>query len=98
MLRKKDTEPRKPAEDSGPIHRPAIDSEVLDVIREEKRKGTGRGPSDAEIQRKKRKLAQDGLRAIRAKDARAFSELLRLAGIPEGSPEWRNAWKAFDSA
>ncbi len=75
-----------------------IDPEVLEVIQEEKRKVSGRGPRDAEAERKKKKLAEDGLRAIKAKDARVFTELLWQAGIREGSPEWRNAWKAFYSA
>jgi len=74
-----------------------IDREVLDVIQEEKRKVSGRGPQDASAERKKKKLAEDGLRAIKAKDARTFTELLRQAGIREGSPEWKNAWKAFYS-
>jgi hypothetical protein len=43
-------------------------------------------------------LAEDGLKAIKAKDTRIFTELLRQAGIVESSPEWRNAWKAFYSA
>jgi len=72
-----------------------IDREVLDVIQEQKHKA-GRPPRDAE--RKKRKLAEAGLRAIKAKDARVFTELLRQAGIREDSPEWKNAWKAFYSA
>jgi hypothetical protein len=76
----------------------AIDREVLDVIREEKRKVSRRGARDVEAERKKKKLADHGLKAIKAKDARVFSELLRQAGISEGSPEWRNAWKAFYSA
>jgi hypothetical protein len=75
-----------------------IDPDVLDVIEEEKRKAAGRGPKDADAERKKKKLAADGLRAIKAKDARVFTELLRQAGIREGSPEWKNAWKAFYSA
>ncbi len=29
---------------------------------------------------------------------RLFTELLKQAGIREGSPEWKNAWKAFYSA
>lgn len=66
--------------------------------RQEKRKGSRRGPKDSAEERKKRKLAADGLRAIKAKDARAFTELLRQAGIRENSPEWKNAWKAFYSA
>ena len=75
-----------------------IDREVLDVIQDEKRKGSRRRPRDADAERKKKKLAEDGLRAIKAKDARRFTELLRQAGIREGSLEWKNAWKAFYSA
>ena len=41
--------------------------------------------------------ADGGKKAIKAKDARVFSELLRQAGVHEGSPEWKNAWKAFYS-
>jgi hypothetical protein len=76
----------------------SVDREVLDVIREEKRKGSRLGPKDTAEERKKRKLASDGLRAIKAKDARTFTEVLRQAGIRENSPEWKNAWKAFCSA
>ncbi len=85
--------PRDSAEESAPI-----DREVLDVIEEQKRKASGRGPGDPVAERKRRKLAEDGLKAIKAKDARAFTELLRQAGIQEGSFEWKNAWKAFYSA
>jgi hypothetical protein len=93
MPREKNKESREEADKSA-----AIDREVLDVIREEKRKVSGRGPRDVEAERKKKKLADDGLKAIKAKDARVFTELLRQAGISEGSPEWKNAWKAFYSA
>ena len=93
MPKKKEKEVPSVAEGSG-----AIDREVLDVIQEEKRKESGRGPRDAEAERKKKRLAEDGLKAIKAKDARAFTELLRQAGIREGSAEWKNAWKAFYSA
>lgn len=75
-----------------------IDPEVLEVIKEQKQAASGRGPRDARAERKKRKLAEDGLKAIKAKDARAFTVLLRQAGIQEGSVEWKNAWKAFYSA
>jgi hypothetical protein len=93
MPKEKDKEARDAADESG-----VIDREVLDVIQEEKRKVSGRGPRDAEAERKKKKLAADGLKAIKAKDARTFTELLRQAGIREGSPEWKNAWKAFYSS
>jgi hypothetical protein len=76
----------------------SVDREILDVIQDERRKGSRRGPKNSAEERKKRKLAADGLRAIKTKDARAFTEVLRQAGIRENSPEWKNAWKAFYSA
>ena len=93
MAKKEEKQTRKAEEEGG-----GIDREVLDAIQEQKRKMSGRGPLDADAERKKRKLAEDGLKAIKAKDARTFTELLRRAGIREDSPEWTNAWKAFYSA
>jgi hypothetical protein len=93
MPKERDKKTRDEADESS-----ALGHEVLDIIREEKRRGSGRSPRDIEAERKKNKLAEDGLKAIKAKDARVFTELLRQAGIVEGSPEWRNAWKAFYSA
>ena len=93
MPKKKQRETSNAADESG-----TIDREVLDVIQDEKRKVSARGPRDADAERKKKKLAEDGLRAIKAKDARVFTELLRRAGIHEDSVEWKNAWKAFYSA
>lgn len=75
-----------------------VDRDILDVVNEDKRRGRRRRPKDTAEERKKAKLAADGLRAIKAKDSRRFTELLRQAGIREGSPEWKNAWKAFYSA
>ena len=74
-----------------------IDREVRDVIRQERRRGSRSRPKDDVAEQKKRQLAEDGLKAIKAKDARVFTELLRQAGVREGSQEWRNAWKAFYS-
>jgi hypothetical protein len=72
-----------------------IDREVQDVIQAERRRGSRRGPKDAAAEQKKQRLAEAGLRAIKAKDARTFTELLRQAGVRENSPEWKNAWKVF---
>ncbi|MGB2624081.1 MAG: hypothetical protein WA857_09115 [Candidatus Acidiferrum sp.] len=89
MPKEKEENDRDAARESG------IDRDVLDVMQDEKRKGSARGPKDVAAERKKQKLAADGLRAIKAKDARRFTELLRRAGIHENSVEWKNAWKAF---
>jgi len=49
----------------------------------------------------KRKLlklfSEKALKAKKAKDARAYGELLRSLKIPEDSLEWKNAWKFFYS-
>jgi hypothetical protein len=50
MPKEKNKESRDEADKSG-----AIDREVLDVIWEEKRKVSGRGPRDAQAERKKKK-------------------------------------------
>jgi len=78
-----------------PLNVDEISREIADVIEEEQRKGKRRRPKDTLEERKKRKLAADGLRAIKAKDARTYGEILRRAGIRENSPEWKNAWKVF---
>jgi len=75
-----------------------IDPEVREVMREESRKSAGRGPDVAQEERKKSKFARAAVKAIEAKDERAFSELLRSVGVKDGSPEWERAWKRFRSA
>jgi formiminotetrahydrofolate cyclodeaminase len=42
-------------------------------------------------------FSRKALQAKRAKDARAYGELLRRLKIPEDSEEWKNAWKYFYS-
>lgn len=69
--------------------------DVKDVMDAEKRRGTRRRPLDAEARRKVAALKEDFRRAIRAKDERAFAELLRKAGYPDDSPEFVRAWKMF---
>ena len=75
-----------------------LDPEIRDAMQEQSRAAAGRGPSIAKEERKKKLFAQAALKAIEAKDERAFSELLRSVGVKDGSPEWKNAWKAFRSA
>jgi len=75
-----------------------IDREVLDVIQEEKRRlsGTARSES-AERKRTLRIFSGKALRAIQARDARAFAVALRQANVTEDSPEWKRAWEVFHS-
>jgi len=75
-----------------------VDPDVREVMESQSRAAAGRGPSTVREERKKRLFAQAALKAIKAKDERAFSELLRSVGVKDGSPEWKNAWKAFRSA
>lgn len=74
-----------------------IDRDIQDVMAEEKSRGRKR-PLDQNQKQKLRKLAAAALRAIQARDAHAFSEELKRAGIREGSSEWQRAWKAFHGA
>jgi len=72
--------------------------DVRDVIQEEQARGKSRRPVDRGQERKLRKLAKNALRAIQNKDARAFTEELKRAGVRENSPEWKRAWRAFYGA
>ena len=82
-----------------PIEEPAeIDPDVKEVMEEHTRVVSGRGPSGAKEAQKKRALARAALRAIEARDERAFSEQLRRAGVKDGSPEWKKAWEIYRSA
>jgi hypothetical protein len=78
--------------------RDEIDPEVKEVMEEHQRLVSGRGPGSAQEAKKKKALARAILKAIEAKDERAFSEQLRRAGIKDGSPEWKKAWQIYRSA
>ena len=71
--------------------------EIQEVMEQEKRRGTARRPLDAEAKRKQEGLKADFLRAIRARNERAFADLLRKVGYADGSPEFVRAWKTFHS-
>jgi translation initiation factor 2 alpha subunit (eIF-2alpha) len=75
-----------------------IDASVREVMHDQSRASSGKGPDVAKEERKKKIFASAALKAKEAKDERAFSELLRSVGVKDGSPEWKNAWKAFRSA
>ena len=72
-----------------------ISQETKDVMQDHIRRAAGRGPNVAKEERKKKALARVILKAIQAKDERAFSEALRRVGVKDGSPEWTRAWKIF---
>jgi len=94
MPKKKENESRNVTEESG-----GIDREVLDVIHEEKRKlAGGAGRESAQRERILKIFSGKELRAIQAKDARAFAVALREANVSEDSPEWKRAWEFFRSS
>jgi hypothetical protein len=71
--------------------------DLQDVMEQEKRRGKTRRPLDAEAKRKEEQLKAAFLKAIRARDERAFADLLRKVGYADGSPEFVRAWKMFHS-
>lgn len=71
------------------------DGDISEVMEQEPRRGKARRPIDAEARRKVASLKEDFKRAIRARDERAFAELLRKAGYADDSPEFARAWKMF---
>jgi hypothetical protein len=51
----------------------------------------------AEKRRRTKIYADMALKAKKAKDARAYAEVLRLGNVRENSEEWKIAWKYFYS-
>jgi hypothetical protein len=54
-------------------------------------------PAKREAAEKRKILKIFSQKALKAKDARAYAEQLRLLKISENSVEWKNAWKFFYS-
>jgi len=73
------------------------DAEIEQVRREEQSASGAVKRSAAQKQRHIEMLAAKLERARKAKDERAYGELLRLANVREGSPEWTRAWKYYRS-
>lgn len=71
--------------------------EIEKARREEQSRAAKAKREAAERARADKVFARKALQAKRAKDARAFATLLRLRNVPEGSEEWKNAWKFFYS-
>jgi hypothetical protein len=72
-----------------------IDPDVEDVMAVEKRRGRSNRPTDPFEERKRKAFAAGFTRAIKSKDPRKITELLKLYEIPENSPEAKRAWKIF---
>jgi len=73
------------------------DAEIEQVRREEQRGSGAVKRSAAQRQRHIEILAAKLETARQAKDERAYAELLRLANVREGSPEWTRAWEYYRS-
>ena len=70
----------------------------IDVSRLQDQSLAGQAKREAaERKRILKVFSKKALQAIKAKDARAYAEQLRLLKISEDSEEWRNAWKLFYS-
>jgi hypothetical protein len=74
-----------------------VDDEIEKSRREEEAHAAPAKRDAAEEERTKRLFSRIALKAKKAKDARAYAEALRNVKIREGSDEWKNAWKFFDS-
>lgn len=72
------------------------DPNLDDVMAVEKRRGRSNRPTDPAEERKLREFAAGFLRLIKRREPpRALTELLKLYGIREGSPEAKRAWKIY---
>ena len=75
----------------GWINEDQQDQDIRDVFAEERSRGSKRGPLAADQRRKQRQLRQEALKALREKDERWFTALLRRAGIRDESPAFAAA-------
>lgn len=71
------------------------DQDIRDVLAEERSRGSKRGPLDAQERRRRILFQRAVVKAIREKDERAFTGLLRRAGMRDESPEFAAALKRF---
>jgi hypothetical protein len=76
----------------------AEDKDILDLMREEKSRGTKRRPVNTSEEKKRRKLEKDALRAIQSGDLHAFVRMLHEAGVKDGTPAFANALKIFHAS
>jgi hypothetical protein len=75
-----------------------FDKDDIEKARAQDQAAKGSTRNAASEKRRQLKLfSEKALQAKKAKDARAFSEMLRLANVSEGSSEWQKAWEWFYS-
>jgi hypothetical protein len=71
------------------------DQDIGDVFAEERSRGRRRRPLDVEQRRLQARVRREAVKALREKDERSFTALLRQAGIRDESPEFAAALKLF---
>ena len=69
--------------------------EIARLIASEATRRRGRGQVDPEERRSEEQIQRDILRALKHKDERKFSAMLRAYGWNEGEERWINAWKVY---
>ncbi|MGA7915881.1 MAG: hypothetical protein WCA00_11645 [Candidatus Acidiferrales bacterium] len=74
----------------------ADDTELRDVMREEKSRGKRK--VDIAEQKKRRQLENAAMKAIGSGDLHAFVRMLHEAGMKDGTPEYANALKIFHAS
>ena len=71
------------------------EQDIQDVFAEERSRGARRRPLRAEQRRKYNEIRRGVLKALREKDERGFTALLRQVGIRDETPEFARALKRF---
>lgn len=71
------------------------EDDIREVRKEEESRGRSRRPIDTEARKKAARLRKDLRKIIQSGDERAFIEILREAGLQEGTAEFAEAWKLF---
>jgi hypothetical protein len=73
------------------------EDEIEELRDQESAKSAPARRAAAEKRRRTKIYADMALRAKKAKDARAYAEVLRLGNVRENSEEWKTAWVYFYS-
>jgi len=71
------------------------DQDIRDVFAEQRSRGGKHGPLDARERRRRILFQRAVVKAIREKDERTFTGLLRRAGMRDETPEFAAALKLF---
>ena len=73
-----------------------LDDDEIKKVRRDEQSGLAPARRDAAEKKRQMKVFVESARKLRkAKDARAFAELLRDVEFQEGSEQWKAAWDYF---